>query len=83
MGLVGITFPSGMIVRAAWQLLTWAVLLAWLVLRGVWFLLVTLPRRAWHRNQANVGYERLIDHLVTTTTVNDEHARRIDGPATP
>ena len=45
MGLVGITFLSWMIVRAAWQLLTWAVLLAWLLLRGVWFLLVTLPRR--------------------------------------
>ena len=87
MGLVGITFMSWMIVRAAWQILTWAVLLAWLVLRGVWFLLVTLPRRAWRKHQANVGYERLIDHLVTatvdTTTVDYEYARRIDGPVKP
>src|SRR6478609_12086721 len=43
MGLVGITFLAWMIVRAAWQILTWAVLLAWLMLRGVWYLLVTLP----------------------------------------
>ena len=60
----------------------WAVLLAWLLLRGVWFLLVTLPRRAWRKHQANLGYERLIDHLVTTT-VDDQYARRIDGPVKP
>ena len=87
MGLVGITFLSWMIVRATWQILTWAVLLAWLLLRGVWFLLVILPRRAWRRHRANVGYQRLIDHLVTTTddtiTVDHEHARRIDGPVAP
>src|SRR6476619_3182091 len=65
MGLVGITFLAWMIVRAAWQILTWAVLLAWLMLRGVWYLLVTLPRRAWRKHQANVGYQRLIEHLVT------------------
>jgi hypothetical protein len=87
MGLVGITFLAWMIVRAAWQILTWAVLLAWLVLRGAWFLLVTLPRRAWRTYQANVGYRRLIDHLVTTTgdntKVDDRYARRIDGPVQP
>ncbi len=87
MGLVGITVLSWMIVRAAWQLLTWAVLLAWLVLRGVWFLLVTLPRRAWRKHRANVGYQRLIDQLVTTTddisTVDCEYARRIDGRVEP
>ena len=48
----------------------------------LWFLLVTLPRRAWRKHQANLGYERLIDHLVTTT-VDDEYARRIDGPVKP
>jgi len=87
MGLVGITFLSWMIVRAAWQILMWVVLLAWLVLRGVWFLLVTLPRRAWREHRANVGYQRLIDHLVTTrvdtTMVDCEYARRIDGPVKP
>jgi len=88
MGLVGITFLAWMIVRAAWQILTWAVLLAWLVLRALWSLLVTLPRRAWRRHRATVGYQRLIDHLVTTTTVDTttvdyEHARRIDGPVKP
>ena len=87
MGLVGITVLSWMIVRAAWQILTWAVLLAWLVLRGVWFLLVTLPRRAWRTHRANIGYQRLIDHQVTstvdTTTVDNRYARRIDRPVQP
>ena len=87
MGLVGITSLSWMIVRAASQLLTWAVLLAWMVLRALWFLLVTLPRRAWRNHRANVGYQRLIDHLVTTTvdtnTVDYGYARRIDGPVEP
>ena len=58
MGLVGITFMAWMIVRAAWQILTWAALLLWLILRGIWFLLVILPRRAWLKHRAQVEYER-------------------------
>lgn len=64
MGLVGSTFMAWMIVRAAWQILTWAALLAWLILRGIWFLLVTLPRRTWRKHHAQVEYDELIEQLI-------------------
>jgi hypothetical protein len=64
MGPVGITVLAWMIVRAAWQILTWAVLLAWLILRGIWFLLVTLPRRGWRKHHARVEYDELIEQLI-------------------
>ena len=65
MGLVGITFMAWMIVRAAWQILTWAALLLWLILRGIWSLLVILPRRAWLKHRAQVEYEVLIEQLIS------------------
>ena len=65
MGLVGSTFMAWMIVRAAWQILTWAALLAWLILRGIWSLLVILPRRAWRKHRAQVEYTELIEQLIS------------------
>ena len=63
MNLLGVTVLAWLLVRAAGILLWWAVLAVWLLLRGMWFLTVTVPRRAWRRHRATVEYNDLIEHL--------------------
>ena len=79
MGLVGITYMSWMIVRAAFTILTWVALLLWLTLRGVWFLAVTVPLRAYRKHRANTEYQQLINDLINEPPAGG--SRRIDRPA--